>query len=188
MQVKNLTTLRDITIDDLESMSLKELRASASAAVRATNRQVKAIKERGQSYVNLETGLSDIDRITRYHGNDRDMLIEEVLALKGSADKLSQYMGAEGRKKSRELQESWENVKDTLQETGKSEEEADALIANAFEQGGTSWIDRANVLGLNSRDAYNLMQSNSDSEKEYMRYVMEEIARISAEDLRATGV
>ena len=189
--IKNLSTLKNIEIDDLEGMSIKELRASASAAVRAVNRQVKAIKERNQEYVEMETGLFDIDRVSRYHGNDKDILIEEIQFLRGSAEKLSNYMGKDGRNKSKELQESWENVRETLIESkgeGKDAEEyADSLISEAFREGGTSWIDRAVVIGLNSRDAQNIMQSNADSEKEYMVHVMEEIARMNAEDLRATG-
>lgn len=189
--IKNLSTLKNIEIDDLEGMSIKDLRASASAAVRAVNRQVKAIKERGQEYVEMETGLIDIDRVSRYHGNDKDILIEEIQFLRGSAEKLSNYMGKDGRNKSKELQESWENVRETLIESkgeGKDAEEyADNLISEAFREGGTSWIDRAVVIGLNSRDAQNIMQSNADSEKEYMVHVMEEIARMNAEDLRATG-
>lgn len=189
--VKNLSTLKNIEIDDLEGMSIKELRASASAAVRAVNRQVKAIKERGQEYVEMETGLIDIDRVSRYHGNDKDILIEEIQFLRGSAEKLSNYMGKDGRNKSKELQESWENVRETLIESkgddAGAEKYADNLISEAFREGGTSWIDRAVVIGLNSRDAQNIMQSNADSEKEYMVHVMEEIARMNAEDLRATG-
>lgn len=187
MIVKNLSTLKSVTIDDLEKMSVKELRASASAAVRAVNRQVKAIKERNQSYVEKETGLQDIDRVSRYHGNDRDILIEEIQFIQGSAEKLSQYMGKEGRKKSAELQASWEDVREALIDSGETAESADSLIDTAFREGGTSWIDRAVVLGLNSRDAHNLMQKNADSEREYMVHVMKEIKRMTDEDLRATG-